>query len=84
MIFPLNSIEDLTIDGLRALIDMAEREIERQEDEIMTELSNEEAGIEDEVGGDDLCDNCMSSAVVVSHTDENGDTVCVECAEDSK
>lgn len=30
--------------------------------------------------GDDLCDQGMRSGVVVDHTDENGDTVCVECA----
>ena len=30
---------------------------------------------------DDLCDKCMCSDVQISHTDENGDTVCYECAE---
>lgn len=28
----------------------------------------------------DLCDNCLSSGVTVSHTDDSGNTVCVDCA----
>lgn len=34
--------------------------------------------------GDDVCDKCMRSGVQVSQTDENGDTVCAECAETPK
>ena len=31
--------------------------------------------------GDDLCDMCMRSNVVVSRTDADGNTICVECAD---
>ena len=30
----------------------------------------------------DLCDTCMRSNVEVYQTDENGNTVCVDCAEE--
>ena len=30
---------------------------------------------------DDVCDKCMRSGVQISHTDENGNTVCYECSE---
>lgn len=30
--------------------------------------------------GNDLCDRCMRAGVKVSHTDDEGNTVCVECA----
>ena len=35
---------------------------------------------EDDSDGDDLCDSCMRSGVEISHTDDDGNTVCVECA----
>ena len=37
--------------------------------------------IDDSNVGDDLCDTCGASGVVVDHT-HDGDTVCVECAKD--
>ena len=35
---------------------------------------------DDDGDGDDLCDSCMRSGVEISHTDDDGNTVCVECA----
>jgi hypothetical protein len=34
--------------------------------------------------GDDVCDKCMRSGVVVSQTDDEGNTICVDCAEDAE
>lgn len=33
--------------------------------------------------GDDLCDRCMRSNIVVDHTTEERETVCLDCAEDT-
>jgi len=38
--------------------------------------------LEEQNVGDDLCDRCMRSGIVVDHIDKNGDTVCLECAEE--
>lgn len=35
-----------------------------------------------EPDSDDLCDTCMRSGVAIARTDEDGNTVCVECDED--
>lgn len=34
------------------------------------------------VTGNDLCDTCYRSGVEISHTDANGNTVCIDCAEE--
>jgi hypothetical protein len=46
------------------------------------DLAGQWSKTEKENQGDDLCDKCMRSGVVVSRTDENGDTICVDCDED--
>lgn len=33
---------------------------------------------------DDLCDRCMRSGVEVARTDEDGNTVCVDCDRDEE
>lgn len=38
----------------------------------------------DEEDGDDLCDKCMRSGVQVARTDEDGNTICVECDGDEE
>ena len=48
-------------------------------------VSDDEYDEEDESNvGDDLCDTCMRSGVVVYRTDENGNTICVDCDDDEE
>ena len=48
--------------------------------EFFGEDDDEDDDDDDEDDGDDLCDSCMRSGVEISHTDDDGNTVCVECA----
>lgn len=49
---------------------------------IVTAIDDDGEDDEYENEGDDVCDTCMRSGVVVYQTDGEGNTVCVDCAEE--